>query len=156
MVFAAGQRLTAQLLNDAFGAVESDTQNALANVSATSYTETFTTSNTPASRVFTAPTSGMVIVHNSAWLDNSSALARTYLGWVLRTGGTLGAGTTVLAADDHRAIHNLSTDDITAGRAYLVTGLTAGNSYNIRQAGRVTSGTGEFQDRHLIVQPVIA
>lgn len=154
-VFAAGLRVTAQLFANAFGAIVSDTENALANVAATAYVETFTTSNTPASTAFVAPSSGRVLIHNSAYLDNSSAAARTYLSWILRTGAVIGSGTVIQVAADSTAIENLSTDDATVGRAYLVTGLTPLGSYNVRQAGRVTSGTGEFQNRHLVVEPVI-
>lgn len=155
MALAAGQRLTASLLNNVLGVTVSDTQNALANIAATGYSETFTTSNTPAAVVFVAPTSGKVMVHSSAYLDQSSATARTYLSWIIRTGGSIGSGTVFLFAGDAQAISNLNTDDITVGRGYLISGLTPLATYNIRQAGRVTSGTGEFQNRHLVVEPVV-
>lgn len=154
MVFAAGQRLTAQLLNDTFGNTLSDTQNTLANVASVTYTETFTVSNTPASLVFTAPLSGKILVHNSAYLDNSSVTARTYLSFIIRTGAVIGSGTVIFTGGDEQAIENLSSDDMTAGRTIRIPGLTPGASFNIRQRGRVTSGTGEFQNRHLIVEPV--
>lgn len=155
MALAAGQRLTASLLNSLLGVTVSDTQNALANVTATGYTETFSTSNTPAAVAFVAPTSGKVLIHNSAYLDQSSAAARTYLSWILRTGASIGSGTVVQSAIDANAIENLSDADATIGRTIMVSGLTANSSYNIRQAGRVTSGTGEYQNRHLIVEPVV-
>jgi hypothetical protein len=156
MAFAAGQRLTAQLLNSALGATVGDTQATLANftIATGSYTETFTTSNTPAAVAFVAPTSGIVLIHNRSWLDNSGATARTLMSFVVRTGSTVGSGTTFLAASDARAIHNTSADDIECGATFRVTGLTPGAAYNVRQAGRVTSGTGESQNREIIVEPV--
>jgi hypothetical protein len=138
----------------ATGATVQDFQPAIANFTATSFTETFTGSNTPASKAFVAPQSGKVLVHMRSWLDNTGATARTYIGFVIRNGAVIGSGTVFLAASDDRAIHNTSAEDIECGATFYVSGLTAGNSYNIRNAGRVTSGTGESQNRELIVEPI--
>jgi hypothetical protein len=138
----------------ATGATVQNFQAALANFTGTSYTETFTTSNTPAAVAFVAPPSGIVLIHMRSWLDNNLTAGRTYVGWVLRNGAVIGSGTTVLAANDARAIHNSSAEDIEAGATFYVSGLTAGNSYNVRNAGRTTSGNGESQNRELIVQPI--
>lgn len=138
----------------ATGATVQNFQPALANFTSTSYTETFTTSNTPAQVAFVAPPSGVVLIHLRSWLDNNLTAGRTYLSWVLRTGGTIGSGTVFLAASDARAMHNMSAEDNEYGATFYVSGLTAGNSYNVRNAGRVTSGTGESQNRELIVQPI--
>jgi len=138
----------------ATGATVQNFQAALANFTSTSFTETFTTSNTPAQIAFVAPPSGVVLIHMRSWLDNNLTAGRTYVGWVLRNGAVIGSGTTVLAASDARAIHNMSAEDNEYGATFYVSGLTAGNSYNVRNAGRVTSGTGESQNRELIVQPI--
>lgn len=156
MALAGGTRLTASLLNGLFGEAQSDTQNAVAHLTSTSYIETgWTDSDTAAALTFIAPASGKVIVHNSAFVDNSTS-GRTFLSWIIRTGAVIGSGVTFFAVSDVHAIENVNVNDITAGRAYEVTGLTPGDSYNIRQSGRVTTGVGEFQYRHLLVQPVIA
>lgn len=155
MAFTADQRFTATLLNRTLGASVADTQNALANSSVTAgYNETLDTSPTPCAVVFVAPESGSVLVHNSAWLD-SNGNSRTYLGWVARTGGTIGDGTFVQVAQDEDAISSVTVNDITAGRTTILSGLTPGDTYNIRQAAKVSAGIGEYQDRHLAVQPVV-
>lgn len=138
----------------ATGATVQNFQPALANFATTGYTETFTTSNTPAAVAFVAPPSGVVLIHLRSWLDNNLTAGRTYLSWVLRTGSTIGSGTVFLAASDARAMHNMSAEDNEYGATFYVSGLTAGNNYNVRNAGRVTSGTGESQNRELIVQPI--
>lgn len=144
------QPLTAALLNDTFPGIVADTQNTLSNITSTSYVETFAN---PAAVAFVAPVSGRVLIYNSAYLDNSSATARTYLSWDLRAGGTIGSGVDIVSASDATAIENLSANDGTVGRTYTVGGLTPGASYHVQQSGRVTSGTGEYQNRHLIVKP---
>jgi hypothetical protein len=139
----------------ATGATVQNFQSPIANFTSTaSYTETFTSSNTPAALTFVAPPSGKVLIHNRSWLDNSGASARTFISYVLRTGGTIGSGTVIQAADDDRAIHGTGDLDIECGATFYVSGLTGGATYNVRQAGKVTSGTGESQNRELIVQPL--
>lgn len=137
-----------------YGAVAQDFESALANFSSTSYTETFTTSNTPAATTFEAPSTGKVKVHMRSWMDNNLTAGRTYLSFVVREGGVIGSGTTFLGASDQRAIHNMSAEDNEFGATFRVSGLTPGGIYNIRNAGRVTAGIGESQNRELIVDPV--
>jgi hypothetical protein len=138
----------------ATGVTVQNFQAALANFTGTSYTETFTTSNTPAAVAFVAPPSGKVLIHMRSWMDNNLTAGRTYLSFIIRNGGVIGSGTTFLAASDARAIHNMSAEDNEYGATFFVSSLVAGNSYNVRNAGRVTSGTGESQNRELIVQPL--
>lgn len=152
--FTAGQRFSASLLNRTLGASVADTQNSLANRSGTTFSETLDTDNTPCAVVFVAPASGSVLVHNSAWLD-SNGNSRTLLGWIVRTGDKVGAGTAVQFAQEEDAISSVTVSDVTVGRTTMLTGLTPGASYNMRQAGKVSAGIGEFQDRHLVVQPVV-
>lgn len=153
-VDAANAAVAAVTALFATGATVDDFEPALANFTGTSFTETFTTSNTPAAVVFVAPPSGKVLIHMRSWLDNNLTASRTYLGFVIRTGAVIGSGTVFTAASDDRAIHNSSAEDIECGATFYVSGLTAGASYNVRNAGRVTAGTGESQNRELIVEPV--
>jgi hypothetical protein len=155
----AGMLLTADVLNDLLGVTVSDSQSASATTSSTSYTETLT-GGTPAGVAFVAPTSGKVIIHNSSFVKSSSATSgrRTLLSWILRTGAVVGSGTTVLAANDTWAlVSSRSVKDSAFGRSTLITGLTPGNSYNIRQAMKVINGadTGTSQYRHILVKPTV-
>lgn len=155
MALAAGQRLTAALLNNMFGVVASDTQNTSGTTTSTTYTATLT-GGTACGLTFVAPTSGKVIVHNSANIKNSTT---NFSGCVpiIREGGSIGSGTTFLAADDNLAIAVRGSDEVQMGRAILVTGLTAGNTYNVQQAFKVNAAsTLTILRKHLLVVPVIA
>ncbi|HEV7651328.1 MAG TPA: hypothetical protein VGP26_24525 [Actinophytocola sp.] len=158
MAFGSGARLTAGLLNGTFPPSSSDTQVTLGSTTSTSFVETLT-GGTACSFTFVAPLSGAVIVNNSGLVDqNTSTTARGYLGWIIREGGSIGSGTTFLAATDDDCVTNIGLDDISAGRARRVTGLTAGGIYNIRQRFRTSAaaGTGAvFVGKHLAVVPVV-
>lgn len=137
----------------ASGATLNSVQNTSGTTTSTSYTETLT-GGTACSLVFVAPPSGKVIVHNSSSGRNSTT-ARVYVSWIIRTGGSVGSGSTFLDAGDNGAITVVGTSEIMVGRANLVTGLTAGNTYNIRQRFRNSSAsTGTFDRKELIVAPV--
>lgn len=91
---------------------------------------------------FTAPPSGIIWVNLYAWLEvtKTGAGARIlYCGFELREGSVVGSGTVVVAADEERSVsvrNSMGTSgDATGGGVglrYLVTGLTAGSSYNVR------------------------
>lgn len=148
MAVLAGQRITAGM----FTGTKSATQDASSTFSSTSYTES-PGSNAFPSTTFVAPTSGEVIVSHSAWLENDST-GRTYLSWIIRNGGVVGSGTTFLDGGDERSLVNgLSSPDDRDGVSYHVTGLTAGNTYNIRLKGKVTANNGQAFWQHLIVKP---
>ena len=108
--------------------------------------------------VFIAPPSGRVIIHWSGALRNLSASESpvAYLSPEVRSGGTPGSGTIVLPAADARTVRcNFagSVQTIRAGVWHLLSGLTPGGAYNARMLHRVTSSTGEFFYRSLIVTP---
>lgn len=151
----AGKLLTADILNDLLGETVSADSSASATTTSTSYVESWT-GGTPAGIAFVAPTSGKVIIHNSARVFNNGA-NRTYFSWVLRNGAVVGSGTTVFAANDTWAVQSSATPKEGAfGRALLVTGLTPGNSYNVRQAMKVdAASTATSQFRQIVVKPVV-
>jgi hypothetical protein len=157
MAFSAGTRLTATLLNNTFPATNSSTQNTAGTIgtSQTTYTETLT-AGTACSLTFVAPLSGSVIIHNSAFVDNSSTI-RAYCSWIIRSGSTIGSGTTFLDGGDGVALSNIGADDVSATRSHRVTGLTPGSTYNIRQQFRssTTGTTSTFSNKQLVVQPVV-
>lgn len=139
----------------ATGATVSSTQNTSGSTTSTTYTATLT-GGTACGTAFVAPPSGKVIVHNSGFIDNSST-GRSYMTFRIRTGGTVGSGTDVVAAVDDNAVTCLGTDDLTAGRAIHVTGLTPGTTYNCQQLFKASAGTtASFSWKHLIVAPVWA
>lgn len=151
MSVAAGDRITAGM----FPATKSATEDSQSTFGTTSYVETPTGGAAFPSLTFVAPTSGEVIVSVNALVDNTTTL-RTYYGWVLRTGSSIGSGTVILAAADERAISNFGTDDGRQGAEFHVPGLTAGATYNLRAAGKVSSASanaGQVQSQHIIVKP---
>lgn len=155
MAFKAGQRLTAQLLNDTFPESMNDEQTTVGTTTSASYVETLT-SGTPCSGVFTAPKSGKVLVVNTANLDNSG-VQTTLMSFVIRSGSTIGSGTVFRAASDDDALRNVGTDDTQGTHAIEVTGLTPGAIYNIRQAYRGSGGTNAtYSRKRLAVIPLPA
>lgn len=154
-VLQAGIRLTAQILLGIFGVEASDTQNTVGTTTATSYTPTLT-SGTACACTFTVPTSGKVRIHNSGTLKNSTT-ARSTIGWQIRSGGSIGAGTVLVAVDDNNAISVVGSNEIMVGRAILVTGLAPGLLCNIQQQFKNSgASTGTFDRKHLIVEPCLA
>lgn len=108
--------------------------------------------------VFTAPDTGRVLIHWSgaprSLADETTPVA--YISPEVRAGGVVGSGTVVLIADDARTVRTNLTGPqqaVRAGAAHLVSGLTPGSVYNARLLHRVTSQTGEFFHRTLIVAP---
>lgn len=136
-----------------FPAATVSVQNTAGTTSSTSYTSTLT-SGTACGVAFVAPTSGKVLVHNSALLDHSTT-GTSWCSWILRTGASIGSGSTALglSASDSRAIKHIGTSESRQGDTYLITGLTPGASYNIVQQFRTTGATATFSDKVLSVTP---
>jgi hypothetical protein len=128
-----------------------DRQDASDTTVSTSYT---TADMTVCGNSFVAPASGRVLVHLSGRLDNNGANT-TFLGFEARTGSVVGSGTVVtgFGADDSRSISRNNINEVQFGRSFLVTGLTAGDDYNVRLMHRVTAGTGTIEYRHVIIEP---
>lgn len=109
---------------------------------------------TPAVGVaFTAPTTGRVLVHLSAFLDNSTAGGQSYCSFRLGTGSTVGAGTQILAADDSRSLLVTGVDQGRFGITELVSGLTPGSVYNVQVQHKRITANGDITWRHIIVAP---
>jgi hypothetical protein len=105
---------------------------------------------------FTAPTSGRVLVHFAGTFDNNAADTFGMMGFQIRTGTTVGAGTIVLAANDNDSIGTAGTNDTAFGRTTLVTSLIAGDTYNVQALYKRFLGTGTafFARRSILVVPV--
>ncbi len=155
MAFAAGHRLTADLLNDTFPESVTDTETTAGTTTSVSYTATLT-SGTACGLVFTAPKSGKVLVLNTAQIDCSSSAQTSLMSFAIRSGSSIGSGTVFLAASDDDAVRNLGTNEIQVTHAVEVTGLTAGSTYNAQQAFRVSGGaTATYARKRLAVIPVV-
>ena len=115
------------------------------------YTPTLT-SGTTCSLVFTAPSTGKVVIHNVLESLNSGT------GWTkctieVRTGNVIGSGTAIVAANDDDSHGTTGNNSVRAGVTKLVSGLTPGTQYNVRQLFKIQSGTGTFLRKELIVEP---
>lgn len=131
----------------------SDTETAAYTATNTSYgTGSTGGSYVDCGTAFTACTTGRAKIDWGGQIDQSGADFAA-LSPVVRTGSTVGAGASILAADDARAVIMSNTDVMQMGKMYLLTGLTPGDSYNVRLEHRVGSGTGTFERRHVIVSP---
>jgi len=105
---------------------------------------------------FVAPTTGRVKIDFAAQLDHDTAASATLVSPHVRTGGTVGSGSDVVGytADDTRCIFNRGTDARRFGASLLVSGLTAGSTYNVRLEHKIAgAGTGTIRNRHVIVSP---
>jgi len=135
-------------------------QVATATLTSTSYTSSLTSGTSPG-LTFKAPPSGKVLIHWSSYLTHTVANGFTYMSFDLKTGTSIGSGTSVVAASDTNAITNRpsgagSVDDAQFGSTKLITGLTPGNDYNVIGMFKIiTAGTGTTLNRRIIVQPVM-
>lgn len=131
--------------------VKSDREDASDTSTSTSYT---TADMNVCGETFEAPPSGRVLIHISAYIENSAA-NNTFMGFEVRAGTVVGSGTVVtgFGADDSRAISRNNINEAHFGRTFAVTGLTPGSDYNAQLMHRVTAGTGTLQYRHIVIEP---
>lgn len=119
-----------------------------------SYVETLT-GGTACAFTFIAPPSGKVLAVNTGQLDNSSTAQTSLMSFVIRTGGTIGSGSTFFAASDDDALRNIGTNESQYSHVRVIEGLTPGDTYNIRQAFRGSGGTiATFSRKRLAVIPL--
>lgn len=105
----------------------------------TSTSPTFVAGTTPFGVTFVAPPSGVVYVTLSGYFRQSQDGGVALMSWTMRTGGTVGSGTTFgTAATSNRALITggvVSTGKpiyFQGSRRSVVSGLTPGNTYNVR------------------------
>src|SRR5581483_1669271 len=113
---------------------------AIRTTTSTSYTNTLSPANI-AGAAFVAPPSGKVLIHWSVEKASSTAGAGVYTAPAVKTGTTVGSGTSVVAASDDAAIL-LNTGGAGQfnqhGQTLQVVGLTPGQNYNVSLEHRVT------------------
>lgn len=134
----------------------------------TSTSLSFEAGATPFGVSFTAPPSGVVYVTLSGYFRESQDGGVALMSWTMRTGGTVGSGTLVgTAANPHRAL--ITGGVVTTGkpiyyqgsRRSVVSGLTPGNTYNVRvevavdfDAPAIAAGI-DVVYRELIIEPSV-
>lgn len=123
-------------------------------------TSTYAPGSPVCGTTFVAPASGSVYITVSGRIQNDTATNTTYLSYEVRDGAVVGSGTPVLAPDSGgRALAAGIAASARAGgsRRYLLTGLTPGNSYNVRtmHAGQMATGGATIFNRDLLVEPVL-
>lgn len=128
-------------------------QNGQFTVTATTYGIT-TTGGTyvDCGTAFVVPWSGQVTLSWAAGTASSGAFD-VFVSPVVRTGGTVGSGSAVAAADDNTSVRGSGTGATRTGADHLLSGLTAGLTYNVRLEHRVGAGTGTISSRSVIVTP---
>src|ERR1044071_5530487 len=124
MAILGGDPATATQITDELGTSLGDTQNTDGTTTSTTYTSTLT-GGTACGFSFVAPPSGKVRIYNNCELNNSGGFSLCTIR--VRTGGTVGSGSDVVAASDNNTLfHNTN---IRLGISVLVTGLAAGSTY---------------------------
>lgn len=160
VAIATGQEQSAEVVNTAANAGTTTVKYEVATAgSLTSLTYTGTiTASTVAGGSFVAPPNGRVLVLWGTGMFHNTASSSGWCSWEIRQGASVGSGTVVVAADDARAVR-IKTGSATAndqqwGWSDLVTGLTAGSTYNIRHMFKNEgSGTLSVVRQRIIVTP---
>jgi len=115
---------------------------------------------------FTAPPSGKVYITVGGALGTNSVVVNVgaWMSFEVRAGGTVGSGSLVLGAADSRSTGPFRPNSAAAGYKYapaslrlLVSGLTPGNTYNVRTLFRSDDGgaSAAVHHRQLLVEPVM-
>jgi hypothetical protein len=112
---------------------------------------------------FVAPPSGGVFITVSGHLKQVNNANNIILGWEVRTGASVGAGTITVAGSSVRAlvagnaVNASAPVELTASRrCRLQAGtLTAGSTYNVQTLHLVSGGAGAIDYREIIVEPVL-
>lgn len=148
MAFTAGQKLTASALNMAAptGAVQSVPNTTAGTTTSATYTDTLT-SSTVVSLGFTTPLSGAIWVTISVGIFNSGA---NYSLASYRISGSAGT----VAASDAWFVFVEGPDEMLMSRRTMQTGLTPGATGTVTMQFNVSGGTGTFNHRQIVIEPV--
>lgn len=128
---------------------------AAGTTTSTTFTATLTGAGaTTAGVAFVAPASGKVLVHNTMALG-ASTVSYVFADFEVRTGGSVGSGSLIRSAVVATAMRNADGNYIRNTVSNLVTALTPGATYNVRQMFAINAGTTlNSLDRNIIVVPV--
>jgi hypothetical protein len=139
MAFLAGERITAGRLNEEIPSVETTSYQGASAGQTTSSTSYTSLSGDPAV-TFVAPRSGKVTLRWGATTVCGDATTLSMMSIEVREGGTIGAGTVVLASDDTRAITHEGLEDENGAFEYVLPALNEGATYNARCTYKRFSG----------------
>jgi hypothetical protein len=155
--FTAGMKLRASDLAALVSAMNAATVRAVDATSRTTTSTSFTTTLSPANILgvtFTAPQSGKIGIFWSTSSSNGSSPNVAQTSPSVRTGSTIGSGTVVQASGAALATTSIANSRV--GNFTEVTGLTAGNTYNVALEHRAFSaGTATFLEREVTVVPLL-
>jgi hypothetical protein len=130
------------------------TDNTARTTTSASFTSTLTAANI-CGVSFTAPPSGKVVIMWNVDQDNDGAgFVATSIA--IRTGSTVGSGTSVLAAAFATSKIDYNGAQSRGATYHTQTGLTAGTVYNVYLEHLTSTGTGTFQWRAVTVLPQLA
>lgn len=111
-------------------------------------------------KAFNAPPSGSMLILLGAYFLQTTNTESAFVSFGVRTGAVVGAGVDVLVASTDRAlvvgdfVSAGAPDRMQATRAFLVTGLTPGTSYNAVVEFSTTAGGGiQVFYRDIIIKP---
>lgn len=113
---------------------------------------------------FVAPTSGKVLILWGVRAQVNTASARVHVSVAVRAGSTIGAGTSISPSSDESSIETAQPvaagvgppTRIQASRHRVVTGLTAGNTYNVQVEHKTSiAASGDIYLRDVDVIPIV-
>lgn len=122
------------------------------------YTSTGAFDNYPTSGAqgtFVAPNSGKVRITVGGFIKAGTAGQPAQLGWDLRAGATIGSGTMVQAMANTNAVGNYNNQYVNATTSTIVTGLTPGDTYNLRHHFYCTVTGSVVTATTLTVEPMV-
>lgn len=134
------------------------TSQTVASLTVNTYTTVVDTAGTPniCGHTFVAPPSGIVEFEWGANPVSGTTSSTVFMGVQVNQGGVVGSGTVQSAVNDNEAFNTNTTARLGCTRSRVLTGLTAGNTYNVRimwrNSGSTTSGC---TTPWLITKPVI-
>jgi hypothetical protein len=132
-----------------------DTQNTSGTFTSAVYTASLTGAGAVACGFsFIAPKSGQVLILNNCHLEHTVSTATVWCSFRVRTGGTVGSGSDVLAVSDSHSVHTDGVNPDRKGSSKVVSGLTPGSTYNVQQLVKTDGGaTATVKDKELIMVP---
>jgi hypothetical protein len=138
MAFTAGQKVRASALN--MTPTETRLTASLSSLATTTYTAVTDGTNT-CGHSFTAPPSGKVEFSWSNSVASGTTGSTVFVGVEVRQGSTVGSGTVQSAVSDNEAFQVSSASRCPGSDSRVLTGLTAGSVYNVRQMWRNSGST---------------
>lgn len=148
MTILAGEPATATGINSELGT--STDANFVEAVGGTTTSTSYVAVGATMGTSFVAPPSGVVhIAFGAAWFNSGANDSKTSVR--VGTSSTVGGGSTVISAADDYMTAGTTTTGIRGTSFVVVTGLTAGSTYNVQMQHKVGAGTGTFLYRRLSV-----